>query len=133
MLIVDRLFQVIANLLSNAAKYSPEGGEVLVTSRLQDGNVQISVRDHGQGIPHEFLDRLFGRYERFESNPKNQVIGTGLGLAITRQIVEMHKGRIWVESTVGVGSEFHFMVPVDARQETKQLATGEGRQAGLAD
>jgi signal transduction histidine kinase len=120
----DRLFQVIANLLSNAGKYSPEGAEVLVTSRVQDGNVQISVKDHGQGIQPEFLDRLFGRYERYESNPKTQVIGTGLGLAIARQIVEMHKGRIWVESTVGLGSEFHFMVPVDARQEAKQLETG---------
>lgn len=130
----DRLFQVVANLLSNAGKYSPEGAEVLVTSRVQDGNVQISVRDHGQGIPPEFLDRLFGRYERFESNPKKQVIGTGLGLAITRQIVEMHKGRIWVESMVGVGSVFHFTVPVDARQEAKLLETGEVRQtAGLAD
>jgi PAS domain S-box-containing protein len=129
----DRLFQVIANLLSNAVKYSPEGGEVLVTSRVQDGNVQIGVRDHGQGIPPEFLGRLFGRYERLESNPKSQVVGTGLGLAISRQIVEMHKGRIWVESTVGVGSEFHFMVPVDARQEAKQLQTGEVRQKeGLA-
>lgn len=130
----DRLFQVIANLLSNAGKYSPEGAEVLVTSRVQDGNVQISVKDHGQGIPPEFLDRLFGRYERFEGNAKSQVVGTGLGLAITRQIVEMHKGRIWVESTVGVGSAFHFMVPVDARQEAKQPATGEVRQeVGLAD
>ena len=129
----DRLFQVIANLLSNAGKYSPEGAEVLVTSRAEDGNVQISVRDHGQGIPPEFLDRLFGRYERFESNSKSQVVGTGLGLAITRQIVEMHKGRIWVESTVGVGSVFHFMVPVDARQEAKHLETGEVRQeVGLA-
>ena len=130
----DRLSQVIANLLSNAVKYSPEGAEVLVTSGVQDGNVQISVRDHGQGIPPEFLDRLFGRYERLESNPKSKVVGTGLGLAITRQIVEMHKGRIWVESTVGVGSVFHFMVPVDTRQEAKHLETGEVRQeVGLAD
>jgi signal transduction histidine kinase len=129
----DRLFQVIANLLSNAGKYSPEGSEVLVTSRLLDANVQVSVRDHGQGIPPEFLDRLFGRYERFEGNAKSQVVGTGLGLAITRQIVEMHKGRIWVESTLGVGSVFHFMIPVDARHEAKPLETGDVRQeAGLA-
>jgi signal transduction histidine kinase len=121
------LSQVITNLLSNAVKYSPAGSEVLVTSRVHDGNVQISVRDQGPGIPPEFLDRLFGRYDRYEGNAKGQGIGTGLGLATSRQIVEMHSGRIWVESTVGVGSEFFFMVPVDARR----LKIGDRRQRNL--
>jgi two-component system sensor histidine kinase/response regulator len=109
----DRLFQVVANLLSNAVKYSA-GGEVLVTSQAGDGVLRVSVRDHGLGIPPEFVKKLFGRYERFEGNSKTKVIGTGLGLAITRQIVEMHGGKIWVDSTVGVGSEFHFTLPVGA-------------------
>ena len=108
----DRLFQVVANLLSNAVKYSPSGGEILVSSQAKDGMVEVSVRDHGLGIPAEFVKKLFGRYERFEDKTKAKIIGTGLGLAITRQIVDMHGGKIWVDSTVGVGSEFHFTVPV---------------------
>jgi PAS domain S-box-containing protein len=109
----DRLFQVVSNLLSNALKYSA-GGEVLVTSQAGDGVLRVSVRDHGLGIPPDFVKKLFGRYERFEGKDKTKVIGTGLGLAITRQIVELHGGKIWVDSTVGAGSEFHFTLPVGA-------------------
>jgi PAS domain S-box-containing protein len=108
----DRLIQVVSNLLSNATKYSPKGGEVLVTSHVQDGMARVDVLDHGLGIPTEFVKKLFGRYERFEDKNKAKIIGTGLGLAITRQIVELHGGKIWVDSTVGLGSEFHFTVPV---------------------
>jgi PAS domain S-box-containing protein len=108
----DRLFQIVSNLLSNAVKYSPSGGEVLITSQVQDSMARVDVRDHGLGIPPEFVKKLFGRYERFEDKNKAKIIGTGLGLAITRQIVEMHGGKIWVDSTVGAGSEFHFTVPI---------------------
>jgi PAS domain S-box-containing protein len=107
----DRLIQVLTNLLSNAIKYSPDGGEISVTSRAVDGQVTVSVRDHGAGIPPEFVNRLFGRYERFESNRSSKVVGTGLGLAISRQIVELHGGKIWVESKVGEGSNFEFSLP----------------------
>ncbi len=110
----DRIFQVVANLLSNAVKYSPGGGEVELSSSLDGGNVKVCVRDDGPGIPPEFIDHIFGRYERYEGNARNQVIGTGLGLAIGRQIVEMHKGRIWVESALGVGSSFCFTIPIAA-------------------
>jgi len=110
----DRLLQVIINLLSNAIKYSPGGGEVGVTTRSAGDQAEISVRDHGIGIPADFVDRLFGRYERYENQATSKILGTGLGLAITRRIVEMHGGRIWVESTVGSGSEFHVLIPVGA-------------------
>jgi two-component system, sensor histidine kinase and response regulator len=110
----DRLFQVVSNLLSNAVKYSPGGGEVLVTTRARDGMVEVSVTDHGLGIPPDFVKKLFGRYERFEDKSKATIVGTGLGLAITRQIVDMHGGKIWVDSTVGMGSQFHFTVPAAA-------------------
>jgi PAS domain S-box-containing protein len=108
----DRLTQVLANLLSNAIKYSPDGGEIAVKSRLDGSFVEVSVKDQGLGIPAEFIGRLFGRYERYEDKHAGKIIGTGLGLAITRQIVEMHGGKISVESTVGSGSEFKFTVPV---------------------
>ena len=108
----DRLTQVLTNLLSNAIKYSPDGGQISVKSRLNAGFVEVAVKDQGLGIPAEFIGRLFGRYERYEDTHAGKIIGTGLGLAITRQIVEMHGGKITVESTVGSGSEFKFTVPV---------------------
>jgi two-component system, sensor histidine kinase and response regulator len=110
----DRLVQVISNLLSNAIKYSPDGGEVGVATQAEDGVVHVSVTDRGIGIAPEFVNRLFGRYERFESNRTSKVVGTGLGLAISRQIVELHGGRIWVDSKVGEGSNFQFTVPIRA-------------------
>jgi signal transduction histidine kinase len=110
----DRLAQIISNLLTNAVKYSPDGGEIVVTSRVIDSFVQIGVRDHGVGIAPDFVKRLFNRYERYEKT-SGKVIGTGLGLAIAKQIVEMHGGRIWVESTVGEGSEFQFTLPLPAK------------------
>jgi signal transduction histidine kinase len=108
----DRLVQVISNLLTNAVKYSPDGGEVVVRTQAENGSVHVSVVDHGVGIPPEFVDRLFGRYERFESNRTSKVVGTGLGLAISRQIIELHGGRIWVESKPGEGSNFQFTLPL---------------------
>jgi PAS domain S-box-containing protein len=107
----DRITQVLANLMSNAIKYSPSGGEVVVSSQVSDGHVEASVRDHGIGITPDFIKRLFGRYERYEKT-SNQVLGTGLGLAITRQIIELHGGKVWVESAVGVGSDFRFSLPL---------------------
>ena len=107
----DRIAQVMANLLSNAVKYSPDGGEITVTSIAHDGHVDISVRDHGIGIEPDFAQRLFSRYERYEKKTSG-IIGTGLGLAITRQIVEMHGGRIWVESEPGAGADFRFTLPL---------------------
>jgi len=112
---MDRIVQVVSNLLSNAVKYSPHGGHIKLTSRLEGNMVHVSVSDEGPGIPKEFLGKVFGRYERFESNHASKVTGTGLGLAISRQIVELHGGRIWVESEVGKGSTFHFTIPVTAK------------------
>lgn len=109
----DRVAQVVSNLLSNAIKYSPNGGEIAVTSALRDGHVDVSVRDHGVGIPPGFIQRLFSRYERYDKTA-SKIIGTGLGLAITRQIIEMHGGKIWVDSEVGAGSDFHFTLPLEA-------------------
>jgi two-component system sensor histidine kinase/response regulator len=107
----DRVAQIVANLLTNAVKYSPDGGEIVVSSRASEGVVEVSVRDHGVGIAPEFAKRLFSRYERYEKT-SGKIIGTGLGLAIARQIVEMHGGRIWVDTTVGSGSDFRFTLPI---------------------
>jgi PAS domain S-box-containing protein len=109
----DRLVQVVTNLVSNAIKYSPDGGEILISTRFANGAVNVSVRDHGVGIPADFAGHLFGRFERYEKTP-GKVIGTGLGLAIARQIIEMHGGKIWVESAEGHGSVFQFTIPAFA-------------------
>jgi PAS domain S-box-containing protein len=120
----DRLVQVVTNLVSNAIKYSPVGGEVVISTHSVNGAVEVSIRDHGVGIPADFVDRLFGRFERYEKSP-SKVIGTGLGLAIARQIIEMHGGKIWVESAVGSGSVFHFTIPAvsTAMPEPKRPAS----------
>jgi len=108
----DRVSQVILNLLSNAVKYSPEGGDVTITTALSNGEVNVSIRDHGVGIAPEFMQKLFSRYERYEKT-SGKIIGTGLGLALAKQIVEMHGGRIAVTSEPGEGSDFHFTLPVN--------------------
>jgi len=99
-------------ILDNAIKYSPLGGEIVVSSHTEPGQVVVSVKDHGVGMPPDFDDQLFARYQWNADNPTTKVMGTGLGLPMARQIVEMHGGRIWFESMAGVGSEFYFSVPM---------------------
>lgn len=109
-----KLCQVISILLSNAIKFSPEGSQVAVASRAEPGCVQISVRDHGVGMPTDFDDQMFGRYKWSADNPTTKVLGSGLGLPIAREIVELHGGRIWFDRLAGAGSEFHFTIPTEA-------------------
>jgi len=107
----DKLTQVMANLLNNAVKYSPNGGEIVVSTRVEGSAAHIVVRDHGMGIPKEALETIFERYGRVESLATRHIQGTGLGLPIVRQIVQLHGGAVWVESTVGEGSVFHVTLP----------------------
>jgi signal transduction histidine kinase len=110
----DKLTQVVANLLNNSVKYSPDGGQIAITTRAGPGFVQVAIEDHGLGIPEDALERVFERYSRIDSSATRHIQGTGLGLPIVRQIVEMHGGRVWVESVVGKGSTFRFTVPLAA-------------------
>ena len=103
--------QVVLNLLSNAVKFTPDRGQVEVVARRADGEVWVSVRDTGVGIPPEDYGRVFEEFRRVGENTAT-VEGTGLGLALTKRLVELHGGRIWVESNVGVGSTFTFSLPV---------------------
>jgi two-component system sensor histidine kinase VicK len=114
----------MANLLSNAIKYSPDGGEITVTSTGGSGTVDVGVRDHGIGIAPDFIQRLFSRYERYEKS-STKIIGTGLGLAITRQIIELHGGRVWVDSVAGAGSEFHFTLPLQGTKPALSTNLGD--------
>jgi PAS domain S-box-containing protein len=116
----DRLIQVVSNLVNNAVKYSPDGGKVTLSSRGEGGFALVSVTDTGLGIPPDEIGHVFERFRRVRSGAAQSIPGTGLGLTIVKQIVEMHGGRIWVESAVGHGSAFHFTIPL-AAEDASQL------------
>ena len=99
-----RLIQVMSNLLSNAAKYSPADDQVEISIRVSNATVRISVHDHGKGIPEEFKSEIFGRFFQVDSSDTRQKGGTGLGLSITKAIVEQHGGSIGFESGEGIGT-----------------------------
>jgi PAS domain S-box-containing protein len=109
----DKLTQVVSNLVSNAIKYAPKGGDVLIVSAPDGDDVRVSITDHGLGLPPEALDSIFERYARHQSKDRESITGTGLGLPVVRQIVEMHGGRVWAESEEGKGSTFTFTVPIN--------------------
>ena len=117
----DRLVQVVSNLVNNAVKYSPEGGTVTLSSRAEGGYALITVSDTGLGIPPDEIAHVFERYRRVRSGAAQAIAGTGLGLTIVKQIVEMHGGKIWVESAVGHGSAFHFTLPLAAEAVTPSM------------
>jgi PAS domain S-box-containing protein len=118
----DRLMQVLANLMSNAAKFSPKDGDVEIALIDQDQSVRITVTDHGPGIPEEFRNKIFGKFLQADSSDTRQKGGTGLGLNITRAIVEHHDGLIGFESELGKGATFYVDLPklieVDAESPT---------------
>jgi signal transduction histidine kinase len=105
-----RVRQVVFNLLSNAVKFTPDGGRVDISARADDGHVAIAVADTGPGIPVGDLETIFEEFE--QSSEGKKVEGTGLGLPLSRKLVELHGGRLWVESEVGRGSTFRFTLPV---------------------
>jgi PAS domain S-box-containing protein len=107
----DKVDQIITNLVSNAIKYSPDGGSVTVSARDEGEKLCISVTDEGIGIPPEHLDKIFQRFHRVNAGDAQRVGGTGIGLYLVRSLVEAHGGVAWVESTVGKGSVFSFTLP----------------------
>jgi signal transduction histidine kinase len=108
-----RVEQVLVNLLTNALKFSAQGQKVVVGASANDGTVTVSVQDFGKGISKEAVGRLFQKFEHSEEALTRRTQGAGLGLAICRHVVEAHGGRIWVESTEGVGSTFFFTLPAE--------------------
>lgn len=111
----ERIAQVVGNLLSNAFKFTPRGGEIHLIARNQPKQILIEVRDTGSGIAPEELSRLFIRYGRARNAADRGVAGTGLGLYISKAIVEAHGGQIWVESRVGEGASFCLVLPKTAQ------------------
>ena len=108
-----RVRQIVFNLMSNAVKFTPAEGRVDVSALLDDGQVEIAVADTGPGIAPEELETIFEEFRQAMDGKRAE--GTGLGLPLSRKLVELHGGRLWVESTAGNGSTFRFTLPI--RQE----------------
>jgi two-component system, OmpR family, sensor histidine kinase VicK len=113
MIDTDAILQVLSNFLSNARKYSPDGGAIVVSTKLIGEAVEINVQDHGLGLPTDSLTKLFGTFFRIEQGDHRLIKGTGLGLAINRRIVEAHGGEVAAYSGgPGLGSRFRLTLPV---------------------
>jgi signal transduction histidine kinase len=107
--------QVLLNLLSNALKFTPEGGRVDVSAAVSDGMVEVAVTDTGVGIAPADQEAVFEEFRQVGTASK-KVEGTGLGLSLSRKFIELHGGRIWVKSAVGTGSTFTFTLPLTTAQ-----------------
>ncbi len=108
----DRIGRVITSLVDNAVRFSPAGGDIVTRVDPADGEVEVSIEDHGLGIPFERQAHIFERYFRAHSGTDDDYGGLGLGLEMSREIVRRHGGRMWFESTPGKGSTFHFSLPL---------------------
>ncbi len=107
------MLQVMSNLLSNAAKFSPSGSRVRVRLRSGTGTLRISVIDRGRGMSAQFRRRLFSRFAQENREAQHGQAGTGLGLAICKSIVDRHRGQIHVDTREGLGTIFHIDLPYD--------------------
>jgi two-component system, OmpR family, phosphate regulon sensor histidine kinase PhoR len=129
-----RLAEVLQSLLDNATQYTLARGQIAVSAKARDAEVVFTVADTGIGIPKADQSRIFERFYRVDAARSREAGGTGLGLSIAKHIIEVHGGRIWVESEVGRGSRFHFSVPIfDAERVARQTPpVGTSRGTGRA-
>jgi two-component system phosphate regulon sensor histidine kinase PhoR len=125
-----RLTEVLQNLLDNAIQYTPTGGQITVTAEAKDAEVVITVADTGIGIPQADQPRIFERFYRVDVARSREVGGTGLGLSIAKHLMEAHGGRLWVESEVGNGSQFHFSVPIFDPERSPARSRGANGRSG---
>ena len=107
----DKVEQILTNLVSNATKYSPNGGDIVIAGSANDTEVVLRVTDQGVGMTEEQIGQLFQRYQRVDRDSIKGIRGTGLGLYLVRGLVEAHAGRLWVTSEPGKGSSFFFALP----------------------
>lgn len=128
----QRLLQVLANYLSNAAKFSPLNERVIIRVEQRFNSVRVIVSDNGPGVPENFRARLFQKFSQADSSDSRQKGGTGLGLAICKEIIERMGGGVGVEPAAGKGASFYFDLPCDDSQIIASLATGSTGSAGAA-
>jgi len=137
MIVADprRLKQILVNLLNNAVKFTPQNGRVKleVQEDAKAGELQFTVTDNGIGIAPENLQKLFKPFVQLDSSLSRQYEGTGLGLSLVKKMVELHGGRVGVESELGRGSSFHFSIPLRdmplVREEISLTKDGKGKGA----
>jgi len=115
----DRLTQVLTNLVDNAIKFSGKNGQIRIEAKEGKDAVEVSVADSGIGISAENFNRIFNKFQKVESGIRSKLKGTGLGLPISKEIVQLHGGKIWVESEIGKGSKFTFTIPKQWRGVTR--------------
>lgn len=110
-----KLLRTLVNLLGNAIKFTPAGGSVILSVRREEGDTGLlfAVRDTGEGIPADAMERIFEKFGQVESRQSGRTMSTGLGLSFCKMVVEAHRGCIWVESVMGSGSTFFFRIPVE--------------------
>ncbi len=119
---VDRVEQLVVNLVGNAVKFSPPTSRIEVRSVRRDAGVELRVTDEGRGVPEDQHERIFERFAQVDSSDARELGGTGLGLAISRQIAEQHGGHLWVESVAGQGSTFILRLPADCVVDPADVA-----------
>lgn len=107
----ERILQALRNLIGNAVKFTPGGGHITVSAQPMEKGVRVSVADTGPGIPKEDLNAIFDKFQQATMTSYNKIKGTGLGLAIVKHIINAHGGKVWVESEIGHGSTFTFLLP----------------------
>jgi two-component system, OmpR family, sensor histidine kinase VicK len=113
----DKITQVLDNIISNAIKYSPEGGTITFSLEQQEEEIVVSVKDEGVGIPKDNVKKVFDRFYRVDKARSRNLGGTGLGLAIAKEMVGAHEGNIWAESKEGVGTTIYFTLPIERENE----------------
>jgi signal transduction histidine kinase len=126
-----RLAEVLQNLLDNATQYTLAGGRITLSAEVRDADVIFTVSDTGIGIPKADQSRIFERFYRVDAARSREAGGTGLGLAIAKHLVEVHGGRIWVDSEIGQGSQFNFSVPIfDPERAAVRVASSGNTSRG---
>ena len=124
-----KLIQIFLNILGNAIKFTPRGGRIEVALSCCDEHgvpsLQVEISDTGVGVPAEHLQDIFEGFRQVDGSHTREHGGVGLGLALTKQLVELHHGRIWAESTLGSGSKFTFIIPRQQPAPKKDLAANQ--------
>ncbi|MFY0742535.1 ATP-binding protein [Solibacillus silvestris] len=135
----ERIIQLLFNLIGNAIKFSPNGGEIIISMQNINETVQVSIQDRGIGIPESAIPSLFQKFKRVDNSSRRKIGGTGLGLALSKEIISKHKGDIWLKSEEGIGTTIFFTLPlydqeiVENRNELSEEKTISNRTVMIVE